>query len=166
MRRPALFLALLLCASPVVARDAMGIFGAWGAFRDAGVPRCYAIAMANPPRGAINGSAREAQPYADIGFWPKRAIRGALHARLSHRVAAGAPIQLALAGQKFALAGGGLDAWSADARMDAAIIAAMRSGESMTIASRDSAGRLFSDAYALSGAATAMDAAMLACAGR
>ncbi len=157
---------LLLIPAPALARDALGVFGAWAAFRDAGVPRCYAIAMPHPARGSVNGSARETQPYADVGFWPKRGIRGALHFRLSHRVAAGATVQLSLAGQKFALAGGGLDAWSADPRMDAAISAAMRSAESMTLASRDGAGRLFSDAYPLAGAATAMDAAMLGCAGK
>jgi hypothetical protein len=166
MQRPALFLAALLFATPAQARDSLGIFGAWGAFRDPAVPRCYAIAMANPAKGSINGSKRETQPYADVGIWPKRAIRNTLHLRLSHRIAPASPITLSLSGQHYKLVGGNNDAWSADQRMDAAIIAAMRSAETMTVASRDSAGKPFSDAYALSGAATAMDAAALGCATR
>ena len=163
MRR-ALALALTLLSAPAVARDALGMFGQWGAFRDSAVPRCYAIAMAEAPRHAISGSKRETEPYTDIGTWPVRAIRGAVHFRLSHRVAPGAAIQLSLAGQHYRLAGAGLDAWSADARMEAAIVAAMRSAETMTLSAHDRANKPFADSYALSGAATAMDAAALACA--
>ena len=56
------------------------------------------------------------------------------------------------------------DAWAADARGDATIIAAMRSASSMSIQTRDAQGRAFADAYALRGAATAIDAAALGCA--
>lgn len=159
MKRPAFFLCLLsLTAAPAQARDALGMFGAWGAFRDAGIPRCYAIAM---PEG---GARREVDPYADVGLWPKKGVRGQVHFRLSRRIQPGAAVQLSLAGQHYRLIGGGIDAWAADARMEAAILAAMRSGEIMTVSSRDGAGRLFSDQYTLPGAATAMDAAALGCA--
>lgn len=164
MRRLALGLALI--ATPAAARDALGMFSAWGAFRDPAVPRCYAIAMADPAHGAINGTKRETQPYADVGLWPRRALRGQVHFRLSHRVAPGGAITLSLAGQHYRLMGGGLDAWGADPRMDAAITAAMRSAESMTVSAHDTSGRPFADAYPLSGAATALDAAALGCASR
>jgi len=35
-------------ATPAFARDSLGVYGKWGAFRDPAVPRCYAIAMAEP----------------------------------------------------------------------------------------------------------------------
>ena len=41
-------LILLALASPLAARDSLGVFGQWGAFRDPDVPRCYAIAKAQP----------------------------------------------------------------------------------------------------------------------
>ena len=62
------------------------------------------------------------------------------------------------------LTGGGGDAWAVDRRMDAAIVAAMRSAGSMTVSARDSAGRGFSNSWTLAGAASAMDAATLGCA--
>jgi hypothetical protein len=164
MKRPAFFLCpftlglVAMNAAPADARDALGMFGAWGAFRDAGIPRCYAIAM--PEKSAKH----EVEPYADVGIWPKKGLRGQVHFRLSHRTQPGAAVQLALAGQHFRLMGGGADAWAADERMQAAIMAAMRSGEMMTVSSRDGTGRLFADQYALPGAATAMDAAALGCA--
>jgi hypothetical protein len=50
--------------------------------------------------------------------------------------------------------------------MDAAIVAAMRTAPKMTIRGTDTRGRRFANTYSLEGAATAMDAATLACARR
>ncbi len=152
-------LAALLISAPASARDSLGVYSGWAAFRDPLVPRCYAIAMAAPSR-----LRRDYQPYADVGTWPRRAIRGQVHFRLSRKLAAGARIVLAIGGQRFQLTGGGGDAWAADRRMDAAIVAAMRSARSMTVSARDASGRGFSNTYALTGAASAMDAAAIGCA--
>ncbi|MFA7585651.1 MAG: hypothetical protein WCY11_05570 [Novosphingobium sp.] len=157
--RIAVALALLPLAGPVQARDSLGMFDDWGAFRDPAVPRCYAIALAQPSL-----MKRDYQPYATIGTWPRRSVRGQMHFRLSRKLAANARITLAVGGQRFNLAGGGADAWAVDPRMDAAIIAAMRSSRSMTVSARDSAGRGFSNTWILTGAATAMDVATIGCA--
>ncbi|MBC2667945.1 hypothetical protein H7F53_02150 [Novosphingobium piscinae] len=155
----ALGLVLAAVAGPAVARDSLGLFGGWGAFRDAGVPRCYAIALADP-----SAMSRERQPYAAIGTWPRRGERNQVHFRLSRQIGSGAKPVLAINGQRLTLAGSGGDAWSADRRMDAAIVAAMRSAGSMRVSARDGRGRPFVDVYTLAGAATAMDAATLGCA--
>lgn len=155
-------LAILAAAAlpaPLAAKDSLGVFESWGAFRDASVPRCYAIAMAEPSR-----LARDYQPYASIGTWPRRQIRNQLHLRLSRKMAAGSGIFLNVGGTRFQLTGGGGDAWAQDKRMDAAVVAAMRSAGSMTVTARDTRGQVFSNTYDLSGAATAMDAATLGCA--
>jgi len=160
MRWP--LLALCLIATPALARDSLGMFGNWGAFADpqaAGGPRCYAIAMAAP-----SSLQRDYQPYASIGTWPRQQVRGQVHFRLSRRLMANTPITLIISGQRYAMVGGGGDAWAADRRMDAAIVAAIRSAGSMTIAARDAAGRSFTNTWPLDGAATAMDAAAVGCA--
>ncbi len=149
-----------LAAIPVLARDSLGMFESWGAFRDPAVPRCYAIAMADKPRGAKV----DFQAYADVGHWPKRALRNQIHFRLSKRLAANAAIRLRVDSQEFLLAGGGGDAWAADRRMDAAIVAAMRSGKAMRVRARAADGREINDFYGLPGAASAIDAAALGCA--
>lgn len=160
MMRTALGVALaLLAAVPAQARDGLGTFGSWGAFRDPAVPRCYAIAMARP-----STQQRDFQPYATVGTWPRRDVRNQLHVRLSRRLAPDARIVLTIGRERFALVGGGADAWAADRRMDAAIAAAMRSAESMTVNARDVRGRGFSNTWPLAGAATAIDAAALGCA--
>ena len=153
---------LPLIAAPALARDSLGMFETWGAFRDASVPRCYAIAMAEKPRGAKV----DYQAYADVGHWPKRELRNQIHFRLSKRVLPKAPIRLQIGRQQFLLVGGGGDAWAADRRRDAAIVAAMRSATAMRVRATAADGRGFSDRYPLPGAASAIDAAALGCAAR
>jgi len=160
VRRVLAAAALLCAAAPAMARDSLGIWNSWGAFADSGVPRCYAIAMADKVEGREN----ELQPYVTIGNWPRRGARGEVHVRLSRRVGMAGAVTLSVGGQRFALIAGLADAWAADRRMDAAIVAAMRSASSMTVTARSAAGRLFSDTYTLAGAASAMDAALLGCA--
>jgi len=154
--------ACIALAAPLAARDSLGVFGQWGAFRDPEVPRCYAIAAAEPARARQR--AGSGQAFASVGTWPRRQVRGQVHVRLSRALAQGANVSLSIGGQSFALAGGGGDAWAADRRMDAAIVAAMRSAGSMSVSARDSAGNRFTDRYSLDGAATAMDAATVGCA--
>ncbi len=146
-------------AAPLAARDSLGIFSNWGAFRDPSVPRCYAIAKARP-----STRQRDYDPYASIGTWPSRNVRGQVHLRLSSKMSPGAAINLRIGGKNFALTGGGGDAWAQNPTMDAAIVAAMRSAGSMTVGTKDSQGRRFSNTYNLAGAATAMDAATVGCA--
>jgi len=152
-------LGALAVASPALARDALGMFGGWAAFRDPAAPRCYAIAMAAP-----STKSREFQPYADVAWWPRAQVRGQVHFRLSRKLAANAAIFLSIGGQRIVLVGGGADAWAPDKRGDAAIIAAMRSAREMTVSARDASGQGFSNTWTLDGAATAMDAATVGCA--
>lgn len=159
MRR-AVLAAALLCAAPAVARDSLGIWNTWGAFADAGVPRCYAIAMADKAEGRVN----EFQPYFTVGNWPRRAARGEIHVRLSRRIGPGSTVTLSVGGQRFQLVAGAADAWAADRRMDAAVVAAMRSASTLSVTARSATGRTFTDTYTLAGAASAMDAALLGCA--
>ncbi len=150
--------AVVTIITPVSARDSLGVFSDWGAFRDAETPRCYAIAKP--------ASRRETAAFASVGTWPRRGVRGQVHFRLSQAVRAGAKIQLTIGRRSFTLAGSGNNAWAKDRRGDAAIVAAMRSASRMTVAATNRQGRGFSDRYPLAGAATAMDAATVACARR
>jgi hypothetical protein len=138
------------------------VFGEWGAFRDPQVPRCYAIAAAQVD--SRTAAQREHAPFASVGTWPQRAVRGQLHFRLSRNVSASPSIALAIGSQRFTLTGGGGDAWAKDQSMDAAIVAAMRSAGTMSLSATDRAGRRFTDRYSLEGAATALDAATVGCA--
>ncbi len=157
MLRIFLSVCLLTLAVPVSARDSLGVFEDWGAFRDPAEPRCYAIAEADKTSGGYQG-------YADIGTWPRKDVRGQVHFRLSREVAASPRLSLLLGGTRYELIGGGADAWAADKRRDAAIVSAMRSTDAMSVSGIDKAGRRFTDRFSLKGAATALDAATVGCA--
>ena len=145
--------ALLLAAGE---RSAIGVYDAWGAFREGVPPRCYAISA---PLGKRRG------PFASVAARFGKDNRAALFVRLSVARDARAPVTLAIGERRFVLAGDARAAWSPDAATDHAIVAAMRGGRSMSVSGVSARGRPFADSYALGGAATAVDAAVLGCRG-
>jgi hypothetical protein len=144
-------------AAPVVARDTLGIFDGWGAFRDAAPRRCFAIAE---PVDAASGAWR---PFASIANWPDKRIRGQVHIRLSRERRGDAKVMLTIDDRRWRMTSGKYDVWSLSARHDAFIITKMRAGRSMSISSVAASGGGFADTYRLKGAATAIDAAALGC---
>jgi hypothetical protein len=160
---PALTLAALAAplSAPLSAKDHLGIYSDWAAFRDKDAGRCYAIAKPAP-----SSANRDFKPYATIGTWPSRDIRGQVHFRLSRNLAKDARISLKIGKRTFALAGRSNNAWATSKAIDAQIVSAMRSAKQMVVRTRDDKGRRFSNTYDLTGAATAMDAATLGCADR
>jgi hypothetical protein len=149
----------LIAAAPAN-RVPLGIFSSWGAFRDANPLHCYAIAT---PEGGRRGTWRS---FAAVGVWPAQRLNGQVHFRLREPRARRTPIRLIFGDKSFPLVAGSIDAWAANAQADAAIIAAMRGGNSMRIAWVSADGGDRSDGYLLKGAATAIDAAALGCARR
>lgn len=158
MIRFAAILALCALAAPLAAKDSLGVYSNWAAFKDASPARCYAIAK--PTRASDSG------PFASVASWPRENIRTQLHIRLSRAVREGSDVTLTVGDKRFTLAANGRNAWAVDARMDAAVIAAMRSAPRMSVSARASNGARFSDRYDLAGAATAIDAALVGCASR
>lgn len=157
MLRPIVF-GLLIIAAPLAARDSLGVYDGWAAFKDPKPLRCYAIAKAQgkPPAPA----------YATVSNWPERQVRGAMHLVLSRDVQDKSAVRLVVGDKRFILVAKGRNAWAKDARDDAAIIAALRSAARMSVSASSAKGGGFTDRYTLAGVATAMDAATVACAQR
>ncbi|HSJ79435.1 MAG TPA: hypothetical protein VK913_11935 [Erythrobacter sp.] len=153
-----LALVAITLSAPLAARDSLGVYDGWAAFKDASPARCYAIAKAQgtPPAPA----------YATVSNWPDRKVRGALHLVLSRDVADKAAVRLAVGDKRFILVAKGRNAWAKDVRDDAAIIAALRGASRMSVSASGAKGGTFTDRYALVGVATAMDAATVGCARR
>ena len=154
-------LALALLATPATARESLGVFDRWGAFADPSPRRCYAIA--EPAEASANGKWRA---FASIATWPGQGARNQLNIRLSRARDPRAKVTLSVGERRFELVAGNADAWAPDARADSAIVAALRSGRSMSVESVGAGGGPFADVYTLRGAATAIDAAAMQCARR
>lgn len=148
-------------AAPAAARDSLGVYAAWGAFRDASPHRCFAIAQPLRAGGASGWS-----PFASVATWPDQGVRNQVHIRLSRSRDPRARVTLSVGDRRFDLVAGDADAWAPDKRTDAAIVAAMRASRSMSVETVARGGKPFADVYPLSGAATAIDAAGLGCISR
>lgn len=155
---PVLLFALFLgIAGPAWARrESLGTFHQWGAFQENN--RCFAIA--EPERSP---RAEEWKPFASVGWWPDRGARGQVFIKLSRKKREGSAVLLRIDDRSWQLVAGSNNAWAPDARADAEIVAAMRRGIDMIVETRSDRGALVRDYYRLRGAATAIDAAAVAC---
>ena len=144
--------AAFAVATPVMA-EAVGLFGQWGAFADGG--RCHAITIAQPE----DGERRDG--YLSIVLTPK--TQPQVYARLSREASSNAAISVTVEGRRFRLSGEGRDAFARNAQMDKALIAAIRSARALSVETLGRDGRALVDTYSLNGAASAIDAARLAC---
>jgi len=159
MIRAAIACAGLAIATTATARDTIGVYRSWGAFRDAAPARCFAIARPIAAGGRTGG-------FASVATFPTRGLRNSVSIRLSRVRDRSAGVTLTVGERRFDLVANSRDAFAADLPSDRALVTALRSGRSMSVEAVAAGGRPFADVYSLSGAATAIDAAALACRGR
>ena len=153
------FPLVLAIAAPVAAQtEAVGVYGQWGSFEQKTPRSCYAIAAPERARRDLGW-----KPFASVAYWPERRIRAQLHVRLSREKRPGSAVLLRIDDRTFQLIASKIDAWAPNAAADAEIVTALRTGVDMRIETRTTSGTLMRDSYSLRGAATAIDAAAIAC---
>lgn len=161
MKSFAWLLGILMISTPLAAKERLGAYQGWAAFRDPETPRCYAIAA---PEETLREPTQSA--FLSVGYWPKRNITHQIYIRLSRERAPNSGVTLSAGGRRFRLKAAGEAVWATDRRMDLAIVAAIRSATSLSIESIGRDGKSIVDAYSLRGAPSAIDAAALGCATR
>ena len=159
MFRSVAFLLIISASAAAGRSDVLYAGGAWAAV-DRGAT-CEALA-----RSARIAAKGKVQAIASFTFAPDRKRWGEFHARLRRMPRPGAAVMLKIGSQPFLLVARDNMAWSDGPLQEQAIIAALRDATGMTVESRDAGGRRFVDPYSLDGAATAIDAAAAACAGK
>src|SRR3546814_16598075 len=95
-----------VCSSDL---HALGVYGEWGAFRDARPSRCFAI---SEPDRAIAPAKPEWRPFFAVRDWPSRKARGQVHLRLSKPRRPGKPLRLTVGTATFDLVSAAPDAWA------------------------------------------------------
>jgi hypothetical protein len=106
------------------------------------------------------------EPIAGFAFDVSGDRQGQFYVRLNRPARDGATVMATIGSRPFLLVGRDQWAWSRGAQQQSAMMDAARYGGSMRIDSRDSRGRRIIDRYTLAGAATAIDSAAAACAGK
>ena len=106
------------------------------------------------------------EPYAGFAFGRGGIRQGLFYVHLGRPVRPGTSVIASVGSSPFLLAGNGQWAWAGSPQQRAAILQAARYGTALRVEYRDSSGRRTVDHYALGGAATAIDAAAAACAGK
>src|SRR3954471_10318631 len=157
MVRNFVLFSLLFAPPAAAAPQPVGIFFGWAALRDGG--QCRAVAE---PEGA--GRTGPSGAFLALSWVPSRGVRRQLAIRFARPKRTGSAVLLRVDARTFQLIGGGLNAWAPDARADAEILAAMRTGAALSVETRNEAGGAMRDLYRLRGAASAIDAAAIACA--
>ena len=155
----ALFIIALLVAAPSSAASVVYAGPAWAAIDRGATCEALSRSMRVAAKGKV-------QAIAGFTFSADRRRWGEFHTRLRRMPRAGAAVMLRIDDQPFLLVSRGNWAWSRGPAQDQAIIAALRTGGRMVVESRDAGGGRFVDPYSLDGAATAIDAAAAACAGK
>jgi len=157
-------MAFLVCSAlATTAASGRGVVifagGAWAAVDRGAICEALSRSVRIAAKGKV-------QATAGFAFSADRRRWGEFHAVLRRMPRAGAAVMLRVGDQPFLLVSRGNVAWSSGPLQERAIIAALRGASGMSVESRDAAGHSFADPYSLQGAATAIDAAAAACAGK
>lgn len=153
-------MGVALASATADARGAIIYAGAaWSAIDRGGTCEALSRSLRVAARGKV-------QAIAGFTFTPDRRRWGEFHTRLRRVPRSGAAVMLRIDNQPFLLVSRGNMAWSDGPLQEQAIIAALRNASGMNVESRDSSGQRFVDPYSVEGAATAIDSAAAACAGK
>jgi hypothetical protein len=144
----------LLAASPAQARDSLGLFGDWGAFRQRG--SCYATTAS-----ASDVQGRKAPAYLTVTLWagnrsPQVMIGLGTNAKSA---------KLSASGQGFTPSVRGDAAWMPDSRGDGLLIAALSASSSATVSMISPRNNRLTDRYSLKGFNEAWQAVQRGCKG-
>jgi hypothetical protein len=148
---------LAAAATPADAARTIFAGGNWAAI-DFGA-RCEARSRAVQLR-------KGTEPFAGFAFDRQGKRQGQFYVHLSRPARPGATVIATIGSRPFLLAGRGEWAWSRAADQQGAMLDAARYATGMRVESRDQRGRRIVDRYLLAGAATAIDSAAAACAGK
>ena len=147
-----LLIPLLALPGPVLAKETLGVFGDWGAFRTA--QGCYAITEST-------SAAQGRKTPATLGvarFAGQRSAQVTLGMGTAARSA-----RLTVAGQGFTPRIEGDSAWMPDANGDAILIAALTRSSSASSNLVSARGNRLTDRFSLTGFANALRAIQSAC---
>lgn len=153
---------LFACLSPpqAWAQTALGTFGEWSAFsREDGGRVCY---IGSIPQKSLGEYSRRGDVYIMVTHRPAEKSVGVVNIEAGYAYKEGSEVEVAIGGKTFRLYTAGGQAW-AYRNEDAALIAAMRGGNAMTVKGTSNRGTVTTDTYSLAGFTAGYQAIGKAC---
>jgi hypothetical protein len=135
----------------------MNQFEAWGAYSynsDNGKV-CYVLSV---PTRAEPGNVNHGDNFFLISQRPGQGVSYEPQAMMGYQLGEGSKVDVTIDGNEFTLFTRGNSAWVENAEREPELVAAMRSGMSMTVEATSSRGTNTSYTYSLSGVTAALDA--------
>lgn len=135
--------------------------GAWEAFAytEKAGKVCYAASMPQ----SRNGGAKTRQAFITVTHRKADKSTNVVSVSIGQAYKAGSAVEMAIGAQEFKLFTSGDGAWAKDSATDAAIVAAMRRGNTATVRATPAKGSAITDTYSLSGISAALAEIGTAC---
>jgi hypothetical protein len=158
------FVLLMTSVSKADSRQLLSSNRDWDAFKlstDAGETVCYMISV---PKDKSPKSLRHGNPFITVTHKPAREIKNEFNFIAGYKFQRGSAVNVSIDRQRkedlFTEEDG---AWAYDPKQDAAIVAAMKRGNSITLAAKSSRGNATSYRFSLAGFTAAHNAITSAC---
>lgn len=156
--------ALIIWHSPVHAADLIDISGDWQAFKatdEKGRLICFAGSHPVKSEGKYT---KRGEPFIMITHWPSEKTFGEVRFDAGYSLSPDAPVRLMVGKESFTLDRfSGESAWAPSAKIDAAVVKAMKAGAKMVISGVSSRGTHTADTFSLKGSSAAFKAIDRAC---
>lgn len=140
----------------------LGASGDWEAFtyEAEGAKVCYIYSQ---PKKSDPAAAKRGPIYFMITHWPSKKVKAQPSTFIGYTFKEGSEVKLAVDAKSFNLYPVDNMAWTDKLETEKAILTAMKSGKSMSIAGTSAKGTATKDTYSLNGISAAMDAIDGAC---
>jgi invasion protein IalB len=140
----------------------IGTYTDWDAFSigQGAAQECYVLTV---PKAETPSEASHGAVYAMVSIKPRKKVTGEFTFGVGYALKPGSDVTLSSGGFKQTLFVDGQTAWAYDGRADAAIVAAMKGGQTLGAKAISSRGTNTSYQFSLSGFSAALSAAAQAC---
>lgn len=158
----ALAAAVSLAAPAGHAQEQLGSYKAWNAYThvDGDNKICYIV---SEPKESKPKNVRRGDIYFMVTHRPAESVADEVYLNIGYPIKPGAPVDVKVGSQRFALVTEGGDAWTPDAQTDGKLVKSMIRGRNLVVSGTSQRGTKTTDTFSLLGFTAAHKAITSAC---
>lgn len=143
-------------AQDAASPTSLGKSGAWEGFTYKAPDSQVCYVFAAPSKSESKKKVKRDSIYFMVTHWPNRKVKGQISTMIGYPFKDGSVVKLAIDDKKFDLYPVDNMAWTDKADTEKAIVAAMKSGKSMSVTGTSARGTETTDTYSLEGISAAL----------